>query len=88
MKYVTTGGRENIESIMQKYSDMIYRLATVRCGNRYDTDDIFQEVFLRLMTKAPDFESDEHVKAWLIRVTINCTKKLFGSAWFKPQRTA
>lgn len=83
MEHLKTGGGKNVESVMEKYSDMVYRLATVRCGNRYDTDDIFQEVFLRLVTKAPDFENDEHAKAWLIRVTINCTKKLIAATWLK-----
>ena len=48
-----------------------------------DADDIFQEVFLRYIKNAPAFESEEHCKAWLIRVTINCAKRHFSSPWLK-----
>ena len=44
-------------------------------------EDIFQEVFLRLSKKLPEFKSKQHEKAWLIRVTINCSKNWFSSAW-------
>ena len=71
------------EEIIRKYADMVYKLAYARVRNTSDADDIFQEVFLRYIRKAPVFESEEHRKAWLIRVTVNCTKKLFASSWFR-----
>ena len=45
--------------------------------NTTDADDLFQEVFIRLVRHVQDLESWEHVKAWLIRVTINCAKKYY-----------
>ena len=56
---------------LHKYADMVYRLAYAQTRNRTDADDIFQEVFIRLVKKGPGFESDEHMKAWLIRTTLN-----------------
>ena len=50
---------------------MIYRLALVRTKTKENSEDVYQEVFLRLAKKMPNFESEEHEKAWLIRVTIN-----------------
>lgn len=50
---------------------MIYRTAYHALCDRHYAEDITQEVFLRLMRSLPDFESDEHEKAWLLRVTLN-----------------
>lgn len=52
-----------------------------RSGTKDDADEIFQEVFFRYLKNQPVFESEEHCKAWLIRVTINCSRKLWSSAW-------
>ena len=60
------------EAVIQRYSDMVYRLAFARTGNVSDAKDLYQEVFLRYLTKAPDFDSEEHRKAWLLRVAVNC----------------
>lgn len=65
------------------YSDMVYRLAFSQTRNKDDADDVFQEVFLRYIRKKPVFETEEHKKAWLIRVTVNCCKKMWLSAWIK-----
>ncbi|HEX3038454.1 MAG TPA: sigma-70 family RNA polymerase sigma factor [Oscillospiraceae bacterium] len=74
---------DDIERVFQKYADMIYRLAFSQTQNQSDADDVFQEVFLRYMKHGNSFESEEHEKAWLIRVTINCSRKLWSSAWFR-----
>lgn len=69
------------EQIIDKYADMVYRLALTEVKNKTDADDIFQEVFLRLVRNLDKLESEEHIKAWLIRVTINCSKSHFTSFW-------
>ena len=66
-----------------KYSDMVYRLAFARVKNKYDADDVLQDVFLRFMKVEHKVTSDEYAKALLIRITINCSKTLLGSSWFK-----
>ena len=53
---------------------MVYRIAYRYVKNSIDTDDVFSEVFLAYFKKERVFESEEHRKAWLIRVTINCAK--------------
>ncbi|MBR4303713.1 MAG: sigma-70 family RNA polymerase sigma factor [Clostridia bacterium] len=55
---------------------MVYRIAYRYVKNPMDTDDVFSEVFLAYFKKDRTFESEEHRKAWLIRVTINCAKDL------------
>ena len=72
-----------LEMMIEKYSDMIYRLALTRTKSKENSEDVYQEVFLRLARKMPDFESEEHEKAWLIKVTINCSKNLLNSAFLK-----
>ncbi len=63
-----------ISSVVEKYSDMVYRTAYHALCERDSAEDITQEVFLKLMQTLPDFESDEHEKAWLLRVTLNMCK--------------
>lgn len=70
------------EKVIRYYSDMVYRLAFARTGTKHDADDVFQEVFLRYVKK-PVFKNEEHRKAWLIRVTINCSNNFWSSLWKK-----
>ncbi|MDF2631841.1 MAG: polymerase subunit sigma-24, partial [Caproiciproducens sp.] len=74
---------DDIERAFLQYGNMVYRLAFSQTQNKNDADDVFQEVFLRYIKSRKAFESEEHEKAWLIRVTINCSKKLWSSAWFR-----
>ena len=62
------------EQIVRTYADMVYRVAFRYVKNPIDADDVFSEVFLAYFKKERTFESEEHRKAWLIRVTINCAK--------------
>lgn len=71
------------DEIIEKYADMVYRLAVNEMGNRDDAQDVFQEVFLRLVRYRERIASEEHLKAWLIRVTINCARKQQTGAWRK-----
>jgi RNA polymerase sigma-70 factor (ECF subfamily) len=67
----------NIDAAIAAYSDMVYKIALARTGNRNDAGDVFQEVFLRLVKHKNKITSDEHLKRWLIRVAINCCKTSF-----------
>ena len=69
--------------VVEKYFDMIYHLALSQVKNRTYADDVVQDVFFKYIQSEKNFESEEHIKAWLIRVTINCSKSLFTSSWFK-----
>ena len=69
------------EQLVSVYGDMVYRLAYAQTRSRHDADDIFQEVFLQTVRKRPVFDSEEHEKAWLLRVTLNCLKSHWRMAW-------
>ncbi len=60
----------DVEQIVDKYSTMLLRLAYSHVGNMEDAEDIIQDVFIKFAGQ-PIFKSEEHKKAWLIRVTIN-----------------
>lgn len=73
----------HISEIVNTYADMVYKLALARTKNKFDAEDVFQEVFIRYMKHYHKLKSEDHTKAWLIRVTINCSKDIFASSWFK-----
>ena len=68
-----------LECIMQRNKDKVYRTALAIMCNVSDADDIFQDVFVKLLEKQPLFESFEHETAWLIRVTANLCKSRLRS---------
>jgi RNA polymerase sigma-70 factor (ECF subfamily) len=70
------------EEIIDKYKDMVYRIAFTYCKNPHDAEDITQEVFLTYITSYDDTLHGEKLKAWLITVTSNKCKNLLKSSWF------
>lgn len=70
-----------VERAIAKYGDMVARICVLYLKNHADSEDIFQTVFLRYFQKAPPFDSDEHEKAWLLRVAINGCKDVLKSPW-------
>lgn len=72
---------QEVNRAIDLYSDTIRRICMIHLKNSADTEDIFQTVFLKYALSHEDFESDEHEKAWLIRVAINACKDLLKSFW-------
>ena len=72
---------EKTERIIRQHADMIYRIAVHNCQNAADAEDILQDVCIDLLTKCPCRDDPEHLKAWLIRVTINKCRSLHRLAW-------
>ncbi|MGN0163713.1 MAG: RNA polymerase sigma factor [Candidatus Ornithomonoglobus sp.] len=71
------------DDIARRYIDTVYRLALARTKSREHAEDVTQDVFLKLMQSKKQFEREEHLKAWLLRVTINHTKDLMMSSWLR-----
>lgn len=69
------------EVVLKRNADTVYKIAYIRTNNKYDAEDIMQDVFLRFVKKQPNFDNAEHEKAWFIRTTINRTNSFFTSAW-------
>lgn len=70
---------QEINSAIDRYADTVRRLCVLHLKNSADTEDIFQTVFLKYALHTKPFESEEHEKAWFIRVTINACKDLLRS---------
>ena len=66
---------------VERWGDMVWRLALARTRHIQDSEDVFQEVFCRFFRHQAELKSDEHRKAWLIRCTLNCTNTLLSASW-------
>lgn len=73
--------RDEVETnrAIERYGDTVRRLCMIHLKNEADTQDIFQTVFLKYLLHDQPFDSEEHEKAWLIRVTLNACKDLLKS---------
>lgn len=67
---------QEINELVGKYSSMLFRISYCILCNSADAQDAVQETFLKYLTKAPDFLSEEHRKAWLIKVCTNASKNM------------
>ena len=67
--------------LVQDHTDMVFRIALNYTRNPTDAEDISQNVFFRLYKAKTDFDSREHIRNWLIRVTVNECKRWLGAPW-------
>ena len=74
---------EEFQQIFNQYKNNIYYLALSYTKNPKDAEDIVQNTFLKLYKRKENFKDEEHLKRWLIKVTINNAKSLITSLWFK-----
>ena len=70
---------QEVSQAIARYADTVQRLCMLYLKNHADTEDIFQTVFLKYALGSVVFESEEHEKAWILRVTINACKDLLRS---------
>ncbi len=75
-------GEKEAEETFEKYKDILYRIAFSNMKSKADAEDVVQEAFCRYLKAEPAFESEEHEKAWFIRVVINICYDIQKSAWF------
>ncbi len=86
MKEQTQGGgiiKILCEEVVEKYGDMVYRIAVSNARKKEDAEDIFQDVFVSLIRNMDKIEDEKHLKYWLIRTCINFSKNLHLSFWRK-----
>ncbi len=74
---------EEFNNLVNTYMDTVFRLALNYVQCNHTADDITQNVFIKLYRSNKDFESEDHIRNWLIRVTINECKKMLISPWRK-----
>lgn len=74
---------QEVNRAIEQYADTVYRLSMVILKNSADVEDIFQTVFLKYALSNQQFETPEHEKAWLIRVTGNACRDLLRNFFRK-----
>ena len=75
---------DNVRAIIERYSDMVLKVAYQNTRDLQESEDIVQEVFLALFSR-PLPKEEEHLKAWLIRVALNKSRSFLRSARRKVQ---
>ena len=77
----------NIEGIYIKYRDRVFAVGFNYFRNSMDADDVVQETFLKLLRSNKDFESEEHLRNWIMKVAVNECKRVTLSSWFKRRES-
>ena len=75
--------RELVSAAAERHQDAVWHLALHMLGSPQDADDAAQEVFLRLYLEEKPFGGPEHLRRWLLRVTVNHCRDLLRSPWRK-----
>ncbi len=76
MEHISARPADCIESIMDTYGNMLFRLCLITLGNASDAEDAVQETMIKYLQRAPKFENAEHEKAWLLTVASNKCKDI------------
>lgn len=75
--------QEALQDKINTYSDMLYKIAFLQLRNNQDAEDVVQETFYQFIRRKIEFQSLDHEKAWLIKVTLNGCRKVWRSAWYR-----
>lgn len=75
--------RQSLEELIEAYQKSLYAAAFNICRNTDDANDVVQDTFIQYYTTKKQFQDEEHLKAWLLRVTINRAKDISRSFWKK-----
>lgn len=75
----------SIDELLEQYGDMVYRVALQNMQNASDAEDIAQDVFVKIIQKKPSFDTVQHERAWILRVTMNTCKDKWK--YYKIRRT-
>lgn len=79
---IMVGHDAEFSRVFQQYRNTVFSIAFNYLKNTADANDVTQDVFVKYLRCEKPFNDEEHIKAWLIRVTINTAKSLLASSWF------
>ncbi|MGI6280406.1 MAG: RNA polymerase sigma factor [Acutalibacteraceae bacterium] len=74
---------KELTEIYHRHVNTVYRVCLMYMKNRFETEDMVQNTFIKLMRDSTKFENEEHEKAWLIRTAINLCKDHYRHSWTK-----
>lgn len=70
-------------AITEQYIDVVYRVTLSYCKNKSDAEDAVQNTFVKLLKSDTEFNDDEHIRKWLIKVAVNECKNISKSFWHR-----
>ncbi len=73
--------RQTVQELAALYQSNLFVVAFNICKNAQDAEDIVQETFVQYYTIRKEFESEQHIRAWLIRVAVNKAKNVTRTFW-------
>lgn len=85
MEHISERTAEDIEAVISKHGNMLYRMCVLMLKNESDAEDVVQETMIKYYQKSPVFRDDEHEKAWLIKVAANKCRDLLRFRVRHPQ---
>lgn len=71
--------------VIQHYSELVMTVAAAKVSVVSDAEDVYQEVFCRYIDKQPTFRSEDHARAWFIKVTVNVVRSMYRRSEFKKR---
>ncbi len=78
----------DVERAVERWGDTVFRLALCHTGNHADAEDVAQTVFMKLCQSTKPIKNDEHLKAWLLRVTLTCCADVHRNPWKSRQASS
>ncbi len=75
--------RQSVQELFEKYQDNLYIIAFNVCKNAEDAKDVVQDTFIQYYSAKKEFDNEQHIRAWLIRVAINKAKNVSSTFWRK-----
>ena len=78
--------KKELVEVMQEHLTSVFRVSYAVMNDRGDAEDVTQETFLQYYLTTEDFESDEHIRRWLLLVAVNKSKNLLKSAWKRKRQ--
>lgn len=79
--------RQPVQELIERYQNNLYAIAFNICKNQADTEDVVQDTLIQYYTTSKDFEDEQHIRAWLIRIVINKAKNTTLAFWQRNRRS-
>lgn len=73
--------RRSVQELFEKYQDNLYIIAFNVCKNAEDAKDVVQDTFIQYYSAKKEFDDEQHIRAWLIRVAVNKAKNMNNTFW-------
>ncbi|MDE7276942.1 MAG: RNA polymerase sigma factor, partial [Lachnospiraceae bacterium] len=73
--------KQSVQELAALYQNNLFAVAFNVCKNAQDAEDIVQDTFIQYYTTKKEFDSEQHIRAWLIRVAINKAKNVNQTFW-------